>query len=232
MSTTGTSFRRGTSTILGTLIFVGIIFTAVIPMMLVMRQADTLQEMRKHELEILDQERAMESLCLYVCPESLESPNLEVMIVNNCEVLVRVVSLWINNETFSMEIDIPSMSEKVLDPFVLDLLDGAEYDIRATTDRGNLFPSENGILHYEDGSWDLEEFSIRIHTGGIFLRIQVWMDDFLIFDERDFIGAGYEVIVPEPCEYQVKVWEWWTLIYDEPVTITWPLGEPWVDVYP
>ena len=43
-------------------------FTAVIPMMLVMRQADTLHEMRKHELENLDQERAMESLCLMSVP--------------------------------------------------------------------------------------------------------------------------------------------------------------------
>jgi len=39
------------------IIFVGIMFTAVIPMMLVMRQADTLHEMRKHQLEIVDEEK-------------------------------------------------------------------------------------------------------------------------------------------------------------------------------
>jgi len=231
MSTTGTSFRRGTSTILGTLIFIGIMFTAVIPMLLVMRQADTLHEMRKHELGILDQEKAMENLCLYVCPEGPSSPTVEVTIVNNGEVLAHVIKIWINDTSSSVDVDIPSMSEEVL-VLKLDLVEGMEYDIRATTDRGNMFVSENGILRYEEGGWDLEEFSIKIHAAGLFLRVQVWMGEFLIFDERDFIGAGYEVIVPEPCEYQVKVWEWWSLIYDEPVTITWPVGDPWVDVYP
>jgi len=147
MSTTGTSFRRGTSTIMGTLIFVGIMFTAVIPMMLVMRQADTLHEMRKHELGILDQERAMETLCLYVCPEGSSSPNMKVTIVNNGEVLVHLVNLWINDGSTSKNIVISSLSEEELN-IELPLEVGEDYDIRVTTDRGNVFPSENGSLHY------------------------------------------------------------------------------------
>jgi hypothetical protein len=54
--TTSRSFR-GTSTILGTLIFVGILFTAVIPMMLVMKQADTYYEGEVLDVKRLDEER-------------------------------------------------------------------------------------------------------------------------------------------------------------------------------
>ena len=43
--------RKGVSTILGTLIFIGILFTSVIPMLLVMKQADTIYTKKIHDLE-------------------------------------------------------------------------------------------------------------------------------------------------------------------------------------
>jgi len=39
--------------------------TAVIPMLLVMRQAETLHAMRKHELEIFDEEKRREDISYY-----------------------------------------------------------------------------------------------------------------------------------------------------------------------
>ena len=215
-------------------------FTAVIPMLLVMRQADTLHEMRKHDLGILDQEKAMESLCLYVCPQEPSSPNVEATIANNGEVLVRVVCLWINDEPVSMEIDIPPLSEKVLDPFVLDLFEGAEYDIRVTTDRGNVFLSENGILRYEEDGWEMETFSIRIFTSGFtwHLHITVNIGDEtgpLIYDEWEWVGkGGYEVVVPQPGDYYVLItwWDWGSPgIFEDIVNIPWPIGDPWVWVF-
>ena len=56
---------RGVSTILGTLIFIGILFTSVIPMMLVMKQADTIYTKKIHELEIKDDEKVREELIVY-----------------------------------------------------------------------------------------------------------------------------------------------------------------------
>lgn len=239
MSTTGISCHRGTSTIMGTLIFIGIIFTAVIPMMLVMRQADTLHEMRKHELDILDQERVMESLCLYVCPVSLTSPDVKVTIVNKGDVLAHVVKLWINDndEQVPIDVEIPSLSEEVLDPFDLPLVVGAEYDIRVTTDRGNVFPSENGILLYEEGGWEMETFSIRIFTSGFtwFLRIIVNVGDAggtPIYDEWEWVGGGgYEVVVPEPGDYYVKITKWGASPIEKIVNIPWPIGDPWVWIF-
>ena len=51
-----TYHRKGVSTILGTLIFIGILFSAVIPMMLTMKQADIIMEQEKLELQRIDDE--------------------------------------------------------------------------------------------------------------------------------------------------------------------------------
>lgn len=133
-------------------------------MMLVMRQADTLHEMRKHELDILDQERDMESLFFYVCPMSETSQDVKVTIVNKGEVFVKVVKLWINDddEQVPINVEIPPLSEVVPDAFQLETGEGKEYDIRVTTERGNMFLSDNGILRYGADGWVIEAFSITV----------------------------------------------------------------------
>ena len=50
--------RKGASTILGVLIFIGILFTAVIPMQLVMNQADMYYDRKIKGMEASDKERA------------------------------------------------------------------------------------------------------------------------------------------------------------------------------
>jgi len=139
-------------------------FTAVIPMMLVMRQADTLHEMRNHEVGSLDDERSRELLNLYVCPVSLTSPDVKVTIVNKGDVPAHVVKLWINDdpEQIPINVEIPSLSEVVLDSFPLETGPGKEYDIRATTERGNVFLSDNGILRYDMDGWVIESFGITV----------------------------------------------------------------------
>ena len=105
----GTSCRRGTSTILGTIIFVGIIFSAFIPMMIVINQADTLHEIRKHELGILDQDRGDEALYVYV--QTVVDPRKLIIKVQNKGALsVKIVRLWINDESIPLEYNIKPMS--------------------------------------------------------------------------------------------------------------------------
>jgi len=213
-------------------------FTAVIPMMLVMNQADTLHEMRKHELEILDDERARECLSLYVCPEGESSPYVDVTIVNKGEVLAHVVKIWINDEEIPVDVNVPTMSEEELEPFELEMVEGAEYDIRATTDRGNVFLPENGVLRYEEGGWEMETFSIRIFTSGFTWHLQITVrvgdeEGEIIYDEWEWVGkGGYEVIVPEPGNYHVKITRWWhEELFNDIVNIPWPIGDPYVWIF-
>jgi len=249
---------RGTSTVLGTLIFVGIMFTAVIPMLLVMRQADTLHEMRKHELECLDKERAMESLCLYVCPQDIDSPYVDVMIVNKGYFVAHVIKIWINDEYEIVNVEIPSMLEETLDPFEITRVEGAEYDIRAMTDRGNVYTSETGILSYHDGKWVTETLGIRLifpSRPGKGSRTNRWLNELRVtivdediielysdytmywaisasenFFELESVGT-YNVIIDIWCKegggYSEKHWE---MIYDGSHSITWPIGDPIIEI--
>ena len=57
------------------------------------------------------------------------------------------------------------------------------------------------------------------------------MGEYEIYNEWDFIGVGYEIIVPEPTEYRVRVEKWGSPIYDENVTIPWPTENPLIDIY-
>jgi len=243
---------------MGTLIFVGIIFSAFIPMMLVMRQADTLHEMRKHELECLEQERAMERLCLYVCPQGIDSPDVDLTIVNKGDVVAHVIKIWINDESESMNVEIPSMSEEELGPFNLDPENGDEYDIRAMTDRGNVYTSETGILTYQEGKWVTETLGIRLifpSRPGKGSRNNRWLNelritiadkdgDFLYskypmywaisasenFFELESAGA-YNIIIDIWCKegggYSGQHWE---NIYDGSHSITWPIGDPVIEI--
>ena len=143
MYTTSILYRRGrsgTSTVLGTLIFVGILFTAVIPMLLVMRQADTLHEMRKFDLARLDEERDVEKLYIYAHETESGSSYLTVEVENKGYLSTKVVSLWINDEFFELNKVIPPMSGIVdLGSFDVSGLLDFDYIIMVTTDRGKIF---------------------------------------------------------------------------------------------
>jgi len=137
---TGLSYRRGTSTILGTLIFVGIMFTAVIPMFLVMKQADTLNEMRKFELARFDEERDIENLYIYAHETVTDESKLTVEVENKGDLSAKLVNLWVNDEFFELNKLIPPMSGKEdLGSFDVSRLLDFEYIVMVTTDRGKIF---------------------------------------------------------------------------------------------
>lgn len=231
--------KRGVSTVLGAIIFIGILFSAVLPMYLFMRQADTIYDQTMFEMKRQDEARDREDLKVYVYPENLTSNEVNVTIKNIGEELVHVVRLWVNDTYISWNVTIPALGEESLEePLVLDREAGSEYDVRVTTDRGNVFTSDCGILRYGDEGWEMDSFSIYIFTSGLslFLRIRVWEGEEPvgdpIYDEWSLIGgAGYRVDVPEPGWYYVKVTKWGSTLYDDKVEIEWPFGEPTVWIF-
>ena len=162
MHTTGSSCRRGTSTILGTLIFIGIMFTAVIPMLLVMRQADTLHEMRKFELERFDDERECEDIHVYVFNKTTSPESLTLRVDNWGDFSVNIVRIWINDIYHLLDdfnVQPANWLERELTGFTP--IPDTRYFIKVATDRGNLFFTESGSLYCdEDGNWEDEIFTI------------------------------------------------------------------------
>ena len=162
MSIIGTKCHKGTSTIMGTLIFVGIIFTAFIPMMLVMKQADTIYDMRKHELARFDEERDIENLYVYV-HETVTNPlELTIEVENKGDLSAKVVSLWINDDFFDLNQLIPPMTGiKNLGSFNVIREIGMEYIVMVTTDRGKIFVFDIPITWTING-WETPIVSIEV----------------------------------------------------------------------
>jgi hypothetical protein len=214
------------------MIFIGIMFTAVIPMMLVMRQADTIYEMRKHELASLDQERAREDLYLYVYPETPTLPVLIVKVQNRGELAIRVVRLWVNDDPTELDVAVPPMSG-VVDLKIISLVSpppGSSYFITATTDRGNVVAFDTPLTW--QGYWQTDVLSVNVlicSLPGQEFKIEVQGSDYLgdslteKFDPKFFI-------VPSAGTYTVTIYRGSKPIYVKEVTITWPEGSPveWV----
>ena len=240
MCTTGTSCRRGTSTILGTIIFVGILFSAVIPMFLVMRQADTLHEMRKFGLEQLDQDRDREELRVYVLPVQgnppPEPPSFKVKAENRGDIEVKLARIWINDNYIEPDYVLQPRSEYV-DSY--EGLNEGSYFIIVTTDRGNLFVSDNAMT-LNDGEWVIETvFAIYIQissTGTIFNIVVEGVSPIVYYDEAMVQkikgGSAFKIFkVDQPGMYHVTIKTGPKIIYDKDVTIRWPEGPSveWVD---
>ena len=245
MPTIGISLRRGTSTILGTIIFIGIMFTAVIPMMIVVKQADTLYEMRKHELEILDQDMIDEEIYVYVFPVTEESTTLNLKVHNRGNLVVNVVQVWINDvpHTFDdFEVQPMSWFEKNLDYFTA--IPDNWYFIKIITDRGNIFSSDSGSLHYTSGgTWAEGMFAINFFisypaSGWFDVEIKQGGEAGLILTDPPFqihkssSGPAFDFFdVPSADIYYVKITKNLELIYEDDVTIDWPEGSPIVWVF-
>ncbi len=141
MHTIGSScHRRGTSTILGVIIFVGIIFTAVIPMFLFMKQADILHEIRKVEVGRLDDERRGEDIHVYVFNETTSPDNLTLRVENWGDFSINIKRIWINDTFYPLDnfyVPPKNALEEELSDFAP--VPDTRYFIKVTTDRGNVF---------------------------------------------------------------------------------------------
>lgn len=234
----GLSCRRGTSTALGTLIFIGIMFTAVIPMLIVMRQADTLHEMRKFELERFDEERERAEIHVYVYNKTTSSESLTLRVENWGDFSVNIMRIWINDtyhilENFNVQ---PTNSlERDLTDFTA--FPDTRYFIKVTNDRGNIFFTESGSLYCDkNGNWETGFFTISFTISKN--QPAGWYDvevrrgnetgpleclPFQIHKTRH-ASADYFCDVSTAGTYHVKITKGSEVIYNDDVTIHWPNG--------
>jgi len=231
--------RRGVSTIMGTLIFIGILFTSVIPMMLVMKQADTIYEQGKLEIERYDEERDREEIDLYAYPtEGETSDNLTVKAQNRCELAVKIVRIWINDAIVSTDSVVQSMSELDLGSYDVEPSDGSTYDIKVTTERGRVFEAGSGTLSFIDGHWVVEDLMINvlISSSGVVFKIYVTgpsgYDEYaMVWKIGGSAFKSFDVTSPGVGTYNVIVKRGSKIIHDENVTMSWPSGPPVIWVY-
>ena len=137
-------------------------FTVVIPMLLVMNQADTLYEMKKIELAQLDEERDVENIYIYAHETASAPLDLTIKVENKGDLSAKVVTLWVNDEFFELNQLISPMSGmKDLGSFIVSREIGLEYIVMVTTDRGNIFVFDIPLICTSDG-WESPIVSIEV----------------------------------------------------------------------
>ena len=238
--------KRGMSSILGTLIFVGILFTAVIPMFLVMNEADIILEQEKREIASFDEEKAREDMSFYVYPDA--SDDLVVVVQNKCPMGAKVVRVWINDDPNSVSTVLDPMEGGVeIGPYDVVLEEGAIFNCRITSERGNVFDSSSGDLEYSGGMWVVETklINVVISAGGVVFKVYLykWEDPGggLQWVEKDYaqvwkIGGSafkpFEVSLWGNGEYRVVVKRGSNIIHDEDgLIMEWPDGPSTLWVY-
>lgn len=260
MHTTSILYRRGrtgTSTILGTLIFIGIMFTAVIPMLLVMRQADTFYEKEKLEGGRLDEEHSREDIDFYIYTEPGVDEKIYVKIENRGNAPVKIVRVWINKIEYFQEEhpqgeNINSMVTKSLDPLTVTLQDLTSYTVKVVTEKGNVFSSEAGTLYYSSSTygWYTPSLGICVHIENLKGKYQIiikinkedeepWYEYSSDRDEHEEIEKICWVDLPGTYYVTIKkddpglgfVLDVIPPYDDKPIDVLWPATKPITDVY-
>jgi len=147
--------RCGMTTVLGMLIFIGVLFTCVIPLFLYVNQVNSIYDRTIVEMRQFDEERGRELIDVYAYPLNKTSSELNIYMKNKCPLSVRIVRVWVNEDKFDRSFEIPAMGDRVESINVQDLLPPQgekSFNIKVTTDRGNTFSSYTNPLYYTMGS--------------------------------------------------------------------------------
>ena len=161
--------KSAMSTVLGILIFIGILFTCVMPFFLYINEVNSIYDQTVIEMKHFDQDRAFENIDVYAYPLNQSSNQICVYIKSRCPLTVEIVRIWINDQYFPYNLQIPGMDEGTTDPIdvqdMISQVEGVEsYQVKVTTARGNTFSSLTNPLQYSnDSGWGGgQSFAINI----------------------------------------------------------------------
>jgi len=206
--------RSGMSTVLGTVIFVGILFTSVIPLFVYVNQVNSYYDKTVTEMGRFDQEREMERVDVFAYPTGENLAELNVYIKNKCALVVRVIRVWVNNTFYDQE-DLPNKLPLILPGVSEDTITGigipyGYFDVLVTTDRGNVFASLTNTIHVNASGWEQGTYNFGIPifiTGGGQYKVNVTdHSDFLDVVTIKSAPTAFRIIqVPKPGKYYVRV---------------------------
>lgn len=179
------SKKRGMTTIIATLLFVSMVFTALIPLQLSMLQTDAYESSLIQEIETFDAEKDQENMNMVAYPTSTDSSYLRVRVQNTGIVDIKIVKLWIKDESYILNDTISYGEVKVLGPFNISNLEkGASYPTKVISERGNSFSSSAGnMIFSSQGVWFTPSLGINVYIsndkGKYYIRVsnETWSSD-------------------------------------------------------
>lgn len=150
---------------MGTLLFIGILFTCAIPFYLRVNQANIYYEQVVGEMKVLDGMRGTEMLEVYAYPLSQTSKDLNIYIKNMCPIPVTLVAVWVNDDIETSILSnstIPPSGEETYGPLTVSPVVGESFNIKVLTRRGNKFISLTNPLVYTEGGWSGCDLAINV----------------------------------------------------------------------
>ena len=180
--------NRGVSTILGTLIFVGIIFSAYVPMTLVMKQADNIYERAIHEAKIGDIEKANEDV-MVVAYGAAESTELSVYVTNRGSSEITITRVWLNDDPRPESPESGKIAPKTSKAFGSygGLDTESPLKVKVTTDNGNIFECNLGTISYGEYGWYTPSFAVSVMILNDWGQYEIIVDDSELAAE-DYVG--------------------------------------------
>lgn len=210
-------------------------------MYLVMNQADVIFEQKKHEVAQLDEEKDREDLYFYVYPDL--SDDLMVVVENKCAMNIKILRIWVNEDIQIESTIVQPLQTVEFGPYDVNPVVGDSYDVRVTTERGNVFECGSGELEYGEWGWVVETkmINVVVSASGVVFKIYLYKWEDSDWVEKDWaqvwkIGGSafkpFDITEYGNGEYRVVVKRGSATIHDEEdLIMEWPDGPSALWVY-
>ena len=248
--------KSGMATVLGMLIFVGILFTCVIPLFLYVNKVNSIYDRAVTEMRQFDQDKEGERIDVYAYPTS-QSGLLNIYIKNKSPLPVKIIRIWINDNLNNRTCKIPGMvghtieSVNISDMLPTDPGNSSSFNIKVMTATGNSIASLTNTLYYtvgetpDEGNWaGGMGFTIQVvietsKEGTRFFHINITGPSEFTY-EADVVKRPHEsscfaaVTVTEAGEYNIEVKEgtYPLIVTPNPVTLNQNIRSQWVYARP
>jgi hypothetical protein len=240
--------RAGIAPILGTLIGVSILFSAVVPFFLYINQVNNMYDMAVVDMRLFDEQRATEDVSVVAYPK-VEEQTIHIFLRNECTIAVTIIRVWITDIDNSgyvymlNENDLPELplyitpaEEVVIENIDVSLM-GEHLNITVATERGSVFPSSANPLNTSQGWGGVMSYSILIvieaGTGGrkdylieFGNEATGWNGQVEIFGVESYYFAS--IGVPYDGTYYIRAYNKGVLFFEEEVIVSDTTPSPWV----
>lgn len=154
--------RKGIGTTLGIIFFFAILFSAIVPLQLYVKEHKHLLIRTENEMEIEDNYKELENLYVLGYPNNSTSNEIQVRVRNKGPIPTFIQRVWIRDCSAFVGVGIDPSEEIVLGPLTIILEENTNYGIKVSTNRGNLFSSETGNLLYLEGVWNTPTLGVSV----------------------------------------------------------------------
>ena len=131
-----TTTRRGVGTTLGLLIFVGILFSTILPLQLYIKENNILKIRAENEMVVADTDRTLEDLDVSAYPINMTSDQIMVRVKNKGPISSIIKRAWVNEDSELIDEPLYPGEQVLLGPYTVVLEVNTSYGVKISSQRG------------------------------------------------------------------------------------------------